>query len=209
MAEKAEVLRKTKSMLRSVLLSAPRGVVSRRMQSEYQSLTGKTIPYKELGYPTLESFLDSIPDVIASGIGVTGEMTYFGRADSSTEHIAKLVAKQKKGKVKRPIHPPPPSHTPNKFFGYSPASKPSRSYPHGQYMGKRKTLLNERAVPLLHRPVRSQGMLYSMYGKGKSPVDVNTARHMTFKVLSSNLAMSKKILVCTCVWMTFMSDCML
>ena len=199
MAEKAEVLRKTKSMLRSVLLSAPRGVVSRRLQSEYQSLTGRAIPYKELGYPTLESFLESIPEVIASGIGVTGEMTYFGRADSSTEHIAKLVAKQKKGKVKRPVHPPPPFHTPNKFFGYSPAPKPSRSSPHGKYVGKRKTLLNERGLPVLHKPVRSQGMLYSMYGKGKCAVDVNSARPMTFKVLSSNLAMSKKILVCTSI----------
>jgi tudor domain-containing protein 1/4/6/7 len=200
MAEKAELLRKTKSMLRSVLLSAPRGVVAKRIQSEYRSLTGKLIPYQELGFSSLQAFLDSIPDVISSGLGATGEMTYFGRADSSTEHIAKLVAKQKKGKVRRAAPQPlPPMYpqTRRKFFSYQPSSRQPRHYapPPVPYYKQKKAPLIDRMPPVPGKTVRNE--LYSVLGKGKIPVqvDINAAHQMGFKSLVSNLAISKNELV--------------
>ena len=82
--EKEDIRKKTKAILRAVLLSAPRGVLARNLQKEYSNLTGKYIDYRSLGYPSLDSFLSSVPDVIRSGFSPTGEPAFFAVSDEST-----------------------------------------------------------------------------------------------------------------------------
>ena len=98
-AQNESLLKNTRSMLRSVLLSAPRGVRARNLEGEYRGITGKVIPYRQLGYKSLKDFMSSLQDVARLSM-VDGEPVYYGVADSSTAHIAKMVAKQKKPKKK-------------------------------------------------------------------------------------------------------------
>jgi hypothetical protein len=69
-------------------------------------LVGSSIPYQKLGYPTLEQFLKSIPDVTISR-GHGGEMILNAIPNKSTEHLATLVSKQKSTKKK---HKTPSRH---------------------------------------------------------------------------------------------------
>jgi len=98
-AQNEGLLKNTRSMLRSVLLSAPRGVKARNLEAEYRGITGKIIPYRELGYKSLKDFMNTLQDVARLSTS-DGEPVYYGVADSSTAHIAKMVAKQKKPKKK-------------------------------------------------------------------------------------------------------------
>ena len=118
-AQNDSLLKNTRSMLRSVLLSAPRGVRARNLEGEYRGITGKSIPYRELGYKSLKDFMNTLQDVARLSTA-EGEPVYYGVADSSTAHIAKMVAKQKKPKKKsQPL--------------FSPASRKSRGG--GHYKG--------------------------------------------------------------------------
>ena len=105
-AQNDSLLKNTRSMLRSVLLSAPRGVRARNLEGEYRGITGKIIPYRELGYKSLKDFMNTLQDVARLSTA-EGEPVYYGVADSSTAHIAKMVAKQKKPKKKsQPLFSP-------------------------------------------------------------------------------------------------------
>lgn len=99
-AQNESLLKNTRSMLRSVLLSAPRGVRARNLEAEYRGITGKIIPYRELGYRSLKEFMNTLQDVARLST-TEGEPVYYGVADSSTAHIAKMVAKQKKPPKKK------------------------------------------------------------------------------------------------------------
>ncbi|XP_069486468.1 tudor domain-containing protein 7 isoform X2 [Ambystoma mexicanum] len=84
-------------MLRAVLQSNKDGVVLDRLQFEYNSLTGERIPFKKLGYPTLETYLRSIPSVVTME-NVRGMVVCFAMVCKETEQIAKFVARQKNSK---------------------------------------------------------------------------------------------------------------
>ncbi|XP_041120099.1 tudor domain-containing protein 7B-like isoform X2 [Polyodon spathula] len=87
-------------MLRAVLQSNKNGVSLLRLQSEYKSLTGEFIPHKQLGYPTLEAYLRSIPAVVKLEITRAGEVVCFATVCRETVHIAQLVARQRTSKRK-------------------------------------------------------------------------------------------------------------
>ena len=101
-----ELLEKTKKALRSVLISAPRGVPARMIFGDYKAVMGKELPYRELGYRNIEDFIRSIPDVVRIGSGPTGEPTYYAVANAETQQIARFVAVQKKPKFKKSLAPP-------------------------------------------------------------------------------------------------------
>ena len=113
----------TIAMLRAVLISSPLGVPFQKLYRDYKQLTGKTIPYKELGFDRLEYFIDNIPDVARAEKGPTGEWTLKGIPTAEDKHVAKLISKQKKPRVrksaksfaKKPVKsfgPPKKTHTP-------------------------------------------------------------------------------------------------
>merc|ERR1712029_1119937 len=63
MEDPGSLLVKTKKYLRSALLSTKGGVPAEQVYRDYRDLVGEGIPYRRLGYETLENFLTSVPDV--------------------------------------------------------------------------------------------------------------------------------------------------
>eukprot|EP00062_Callorhinchus_milii_P013774 gi/632962246/ref/XP_007897201.1/ PREDICTED: tudor domain-containing protein 7 [Callorhinchus milii] len=84
-------------MLRAVLQSSKDGVALTRLQTEYKQLTGELISHKQLGFPTLESYLKSMPSVVKFGVK-NGETICFAAVSNEIAHIAKLVARQRSPK---------------------------------------------------------------------------------------------------------------
>lgn len=119
--QKAKLRAETIAMLRAVLISSPLGVKFDKLYRDYKQLTGKTIPYKELGFPKLEFFIQSIPDVARAEKGGNGEWTLKGVASQADKHVAKLISKQKKPKVRKSAksmifkHVPRPYSQPARF----------------------------------------------------------------------------------------------
>lgn len=97
----AKLRAETVAMLRAVLISSPLGVRFEKLYRDYRQLTGKTIPYQALGFPKLEFFIQSIPDVARAEKGANGEWTLKGVASDADKHVAKLISKQKKPKVRK------------------------------------------------------------------------------------------------------------
>ncbi|XP_072215834.1 tudor domain-containing protein 7 isoform X2 [Excalfactoria chinensis] len=86
--------------LRSVLLSCKHGIPLPELQSEYRSLTGEWIPFRHLGYATLEAYVASIPGVVRIERSKTGEVTCHAVVCPETMQIAQLVARQSSLKKK-------------------------------------------------------------------------------------------------------------
>ncbi|ERE84149.1 Maternal tudor protein containing protein, partial [Cricetulus griseus] len=87
-------------MLRAVLQSHKNGIALPRLQGEYRSLTGDWIPFKQLGYPTLEAYLRSVPAVVRIETSRSGEIICYAVACTETARIAQLVARQRTSKRK-------------------------------------------------------------------------------------------------------------
>ena len=79
-----------KKILRSLLLSAKDGLTLRAIELDYRETNFENVPYRELGFANTRSLVSACSDVAR----LSGE-TYFGIADASTEHIAKMVSLQK------------------------------------------------------------------------------------------------------------------
>lgn len=105
--DREKLLDRTRKDLRSVLISAPRGVPIRLLLNDYKMVLGCELPYRQLGYHRVEDLITSIPDVARMRRDVTsGEQTCFAVADQSTSQIARFVALQKKPRLKRSNAPP-------------------------------------------------------------------------------------------------------
>jgi len=106
------LLTNTKKFLRSALLSSKGGLPAEQVYKDYRDLVGEGIPYRRLGYDTLDSFLSAQPDVCRISRRPTGEVTVVGVADDATRHIQELVnrqnskTKKSKAKPKRPARRP-------------------------------------------------------------------------------------------------------
>ncbi|CAG9856743.1 unnamed protein product [Phyllotreta striolata] len=89
-----------KRNLRGILTANPRAMTIRQLNAEYYTLVGYNIPYKQMGYHTLEDFLHSIPDTVqVQGSGAYALVNIVLSQKSS--HVLELVAKQKKQPLKR------------------------------------------------------------------------------------------------------------
>lgn len=104
--DNAKLMERTAKDLRSVLLSAPRGVPLRLLLSDFKMVVGCEVPYRQLGFQKLEDLLKSLPNVVRLGTGATGELTCFAIADSTTSQLARFIATQKKPKLKKSSAPP-------------------------------------------------------------------------------------------------------
>uniref|UniRef100_A0A8C3UNI1 Tudor domain containing 7 n=1 Tax=Catharus ustulatus TaxID=91951 RepID=A0A8C3UNI1_CATUS len=86
--------------LRAVLHAFKNGIRLSELQSEYRSLTNELIPFKHLGYDTLESYLESIPGVVRMEENKMGEVICHAVSCSETVRVAQLVARQRSSKKK-------------------------------------------------------------------------------------------------------------
>ncbi|XP_018410612.1 PREDICTED: tudor domain-containing protein 7 [Nanorana parkeri] len=87
-------------MLRAVLQSNKNGVPFPRLQSEYKSLTGEYIPFKDMGFHTLEAYIKAIPTVVRIEVSRGGEVICHAVVCKETAQIAELVARQRSSKKK-------------------------------------------------------------------------------------------------------------
>ena len=114
-----QVLEKTKKELRSLLISAPRGVAVSLLAKDYRMVMGKELPYRELGCRNVEQFIHSIPDTIRVAHGPAG-LTCYAVANAETQQIARFVASQKKPSLKKSLKPPPVAiRQPTKMSGFT------------------------------------------------------------------------------------------
>uniref|UniRef100_A0A8C2CL72 Tudor domain-containing protein 7B n=1 Tax=Cyprinus carpio TaxID=7962 RepID=A0A8C2CL72_CYPCA len=87
-----------KKMVRAVLQSSKSGVSLSHLQVEYKDLTGELIPYKQLGYATLDALLHSMPSVVKLDKGQSGEVVCHATTGNEMTHITKLAARQRTAK---------------------------------------------------------------------------------------------------------------
>ena len=166
--DRDQLLDKTKKALRSLLISAPRGVVVHLLAKDYNMVMGKELPYRELGYRSLDDFINSIPDTIRLGHG-PGGLTCYAVANAETQQIARFVALQKKPALKKSLRPPAIVSKPTKMSGFSkknhfgPAHSRTKKYTGGGGGGAWSNSSSSRQyVPAGYRPGGGGG---SKYGK--------------------------------------------
>ena len=56
-------LEKCKKFLRSILLASKGGVPGAQVVAKYKDIVGESVPYRRFNYNSLETFLQSIPEV--------------------------------------------------------------------------------------------------------------------------------------------------
>ena len=86
-----EELNKIKKSLRSVLISCPEGTPINKVESDYRTFMGGSLPYRQFGYSNVEGFLRSIPDTVR----INGAVA-FGVATAEIKHVTKLINNQRK-----------------------------------------------------------------------------------------------------------------
>ncbi|XP_073691887.1 tudor domain-containing protein 7B [Garra rufa] len=87
-----------KKMVRAMLQSSKSGVSLSNLQVEYKDLTGELIPYKQLGYATLDALLHSMPSVVKLDKVQSGEVVCHATTGNEMTHITKLAARQRTAK---------------------------------------------------------------------------------------------------------------
>ncbi|XP_050389099.2 tudor domain-containing protein 7 isoform X2 [Patella vulgata] len=130
-----EKLKRMKSLIRAVLMSSKEGVAAARLLGDYSEFAGEYLPFKEMGFPNVTKFIESIPDVARVRTDMTGEQRFYAVADESTEHIQKMVSKQKTASKKRKKLPRGPHRRPVHPVGPGRPSGPSRPSRRPRYPG--------------------------------------------------------------------------
>ncbi|XP_036407332.1 tudor domain-containing protein 7B [Megalops cyprinoides] len=87
-----------KKMMRAVLQSNKSGVSAAKLQAEYKSLTGEFIPHKQMGFASLDEFLQSMPSVVKMERNRNGEVMCFATVCKETAHTTQFVARQRSSK---------------------------------------------------------------------------------------------------------------
>jgi len=85
------------------------GTTAERLYSDYKNMVGEGIPYRRLGYDSLNNFLKSIPDYCRTTRNNKGEVMVTSVADESTRHMQDLLERSKVKKrlpVNRPTRRP-------------------------------------------------------------------------------------------------------
>ncbi|XP_011303923.1 tudor domain-containing protein 7-like [Fopius arisanus] len=87
------------STLRACLITSKGGVRLDHVNRDYYSLEGENIPYRRLGFQTLESFISKVPRLRQYQ---RGGITFVEVIpDSNTAHLAELIKKQRTSRKKR------------------------------------------------------------------------------------------------------------
>ncbi len=73
---------------------------------DYREMEGEKIPYRSIGYSTLEEFLDQGRDFCRISYGRDGNLVLRGIPNESNAHIAHMVSKQRSVSKKKPAKAP-------------------------------------------------------------------------------------------------------
>jgi len=137
MSEDREKIRRDQvKLIQALLISAKGGVPLEKLNKDYRETVGKNIPYRSMGYNTLEDFLDQSPDMCKITYSSTGGIVLHGVATEATAHVAALVARQRKGQKAKP-----PARPKNLRPWQPPApSQPFRGQSHHRYQSAGRTM---------------------------------------------------------------------
>ncbi|GAB6031534.1 Tdrd5p [Chamberlinius hualienensis] len=118
-----ELLRETKLNIRGVIESSTRPLMLHEMRKQYEDLTFKSIPFRELGYSTLFDFCKNIPDTVYIVDTIKGPVVEAVPSKESA-HVERMVREQKnskKGNVwdSRHFQSYMPPRFPNTFYDKS------------------------------------------------------------------------------------------
>ena len=141
-------------LIRSVLCSQKNAISFKELNDDYYEMSGTRIPYKAIGFNTLQDFLWSHPDkfrVQQAG----GDYTIAAVLDKQLVDLAKLVQGQKKTKKKKKAPQIKPMYKkPSPYNNYIFRSqKPMTHSPSYQFNSKR--LLINQLLPVEHFAFRT------------------------------------------------------
>ncbi|ESP02655.1 hypothetical protein LOTGIDRAFT_237885 [Lottia gigantea] len=129
-------LKSMKSLIRAVLMSSKDGVATTRLLADYSEFAGEYLPYKEMGFPSVIKFIESIPDVARIRYDhKTGEERVMAVADESTAHIQKMVSKQRSAKKRKKALPKVMHRRPTRPVVPGRPPRGPRPPPRGPYRG--------------------------------------------------------------------------
>lgn len=175
-----------KKVLRSLLISAKNGLTLGSIETDYMETVFEPIPYKKLNFLNTRALIEACEDVARTSDG----NTYYGIADSTTAHIARMVSKQKSKKSKGSSGSFNRSAGSAKFKGSSLGNKYKTTANHqyhvhrtpnlhtayhqpqynNNYMGFAQPRFSVPPRPLLRTPRPMQGMQYPFMGQNRIPV---------------------------------------
>lgn len=111
-----------KKRIRALLISSKSGCSLKQLYQDYKAVIGEELPYSELGYRSLMGLIRDIPDVVRVKLNGSDQVaTLYGVADEKTQHLARMVARQRQSRSagnvcsKPPNRKPPPKRIPNTF----------------------------------------------------------------------------------------------
>ncbi|XP_078483240.1 tudor domain-containing protein 5-like [Ciona intestinalis] len=96
---------KVKKVIRSLLLSASCGLTPTQLERDYKQMAGEVLPYKKFHYMTSRDFLKSLRDTLVFTYDGSRAIIH-GIADDKTEHIKKMITKQRKVKTYNSLEGP-------------------------------------------------------------------------------------------------------
>ena len=143
MTERHKNLEETKKLLRSVLNTNKNGCPLIRLDRDYKSLVGKSIPFMKLGFHTLEDLLRDIPDTVLIEEDEKGTKLAKVKVDKDIAHINKFVQQQKEFD---PSRRPKPNYGGKSRFSTAHRNYPGSKMPPHEVQSKIVLLVKERQV---------------------------------------------------------------
>lgn len=99
--DRHKLLDEVKCNIRSLLLSAKGGVAAATLEKDYESLCCSRLPLQRLGFRSVSDLLLSLPDVCTCRSSSQHGVWVTAVADASTQHIKKMVDRQRESKPTR------------------------------------------------------------------------------------------------------------
>ena len=115
-------------------------------KGDYRDMIGKPIPYRDLGYVSLEEFLDQSPDVCRVQYTPNG-ISLHGVATAADAHVASLVSRQSSKKKAKPLKPP--ARRPNNMRPWQPPAPSQPIHRVNRFNGGNRPTQNPNSG---HRP---------------------------------------------------------
>ena len=95
MADLSQLYEETCKMIRSVLLPDKNGLFLCNLEREYRGMLGENIQWRRLGFHSLKDMIMNIPEAVNFSKLGDGQLVLQATPDSSTQHIANMVSKQR------------------------------------------------------------------------------------------------------------------
>ncbi|XP_022167500.1 tudor domain-containing protein 7-like isoform X3 [Myzus persicae] len=166
--------------LKACLISTKGGIQLSQIENEYFKVTGERIPFRQLGFSSLETLLQSSGKFIIKNNG--GGAIVQALATSKTQHLTELIKKQKsKPPKKKPFtgfkNAPRKIVSSNTYNGYARPNNYSRQGNNGSNYGPPRNNYQGTSVP--NYTNNSQNKTQSSYSDNR-PIRFNNYEPKTF-----------------------------